>query len=90
MFFVLFITLCTFSQVALTSELESDTAIFVVGWYDVGKVALDGQPGVIEVEKGWRMGREINTVVFDPDRTNIDALEKALKQSGTYIRTVSD
>lgn len=30
---------------------------------------------------------EINRVVFDPAKTNVDRIEEILKESGTYIRT---
>ena len=30
---------------------------------------------------------EINRVVFDPAKTNVDHMEELLKESGTYIRT---
>lgn len=30
---------------------------------------------------------EINRVVFDPAKTNVDRMEELLKESGTYIRT---
>ena len=36
------------------------------------------------------MGSEINTVVFDPGKINIETMEKTLKQTGTYIDTVPD
>jgi len=55
----------------------------------VGKAALDGQPGVIKVTKGWKMRSEINTVTFDPEIIKVENMEKLLKETGTYISTVS-
>jgi len=33
---------------------------------------------------------EINTVVYDPAEISIKEMEKALKRSDTYIRTIGD
>ncbi len=77
------------SPMLLASDAGYSQVIFKVGWYDVGKAALDGQPGVIEVTKGWRSGSEVNTVTFDPEIIEIETMEKTLKKSGTYIGTVS-
>ena len=83
-------TIFSLTSMSLASEAGKAQVIFEVGWYDVGKTALEGQPGVVKVEKGWRMGSEINTVVFDPGKINIETMEKTLKQTGTYIDTVPD
>jgi len=32
--------------------------------------------------------REVNRVVYDPSKITLIELEKILKQSGTYVRTV--
>ena len=71
-----------------SSVLPLREATFVVGWYDIGKAALDGQPGVVNVEKGWLNMSEINRVVFNPAKTNVNRIEETLKESGTYIRTI--
>jgi hypothetical protein len=60
---------------------------FAVGCYDVGASALQGQPGVISVEKGWHGGREVDRVVFDPAKISVPAMEERLKGAGTYIGT---
>ena len=65
-------------------------ATFVVHWYDVGVDALEGRSGVLSVERGWRGSSEINRVVYDPEITDVQKMEKLLKKSGTYIKTVAD
>jgi hypothetical protein len=40
------------------------------------------------VKKGWHGSSEINTVVYDPRKTSVEQIEKLLKKSGTYIKTV--
>jgi hypothetical protein len=50
--------------------------------------ALEGQPGVVQVTKGWRGFKEVNRVVYDPRQTTVEHLENRLKQAGTYIKTV--
>ena len=63
-------------------------ATFIVGWYDVGVDALEGQEGIISVEKGWHGSNEINRVFFDPEKIDVQQIEKLLKKSGTYLRTL--
>ena len=65
-------------------------ATFAVRWYDVGVHALEGRTGVLSVERGWRGSSEINRVVYDPEKINLEHMEKLLKKSGTYIRTVEE
>jgi hypothetical protein len=62
--------------------------IFYVHWYDVGKAALDGLDGVKKVTRGWRWGREINTVTYDPEVITPEEMVAALKTAGTYAGTV--
>ena len=53
----------------------------------MGKAALEGLPGVKEVEKGFRGMREINTVHFDPGEITVEEMVKALTRAGTYSGT---
>jgi len=53
----------------------------------VGFAALDGQPGVLSVEKGWRRFKEVNRVVYDPAKITIEQMEKRLRDAGTYRAT---
>ena len=53
----------------------------------MGKAALEGRPGVIAVEKGFKGWREINTVVYDPDRISVEEMETILREAGTYRGT---
>lgn len=53
----------------------------------MGKAALDGLDGVKEVTRGWRLGREINTVTYDPAVITPDDMVAALKAAGTYAGT---
>ena len=42
------------------------------------------------MERGWRGSSEINTVVYDPEKIDVGQMEKLLKRSGTYIKTVEE
>jgi len=75
------------------AELKADNtvkAVFAVRCYDVGAAALEGQPGVLSIDKGWHGSNEVNRVVYDPGKVTLKQIEQRLKESGTYIRTVSD
>jgi hypothetical protein len=39
------------------------------------------------VERGFREGKEINTVYYDPARVSIPEMEAVLKRAGTYQGT---
>ena len=65
-------------------------ATFAVSWYDVGVAALDGRQGVVSVKKGWYGLSEVNHVAYDPEEITVEQLIGWLKESGTYIRTISD
>jgi hypothetical protein len=51
----------------------------------VGKTALEGLQGVIEVKRGFRGSREINAVVYDPRAITRDEMVSALKAASTYL-----
>jgi len=42
------------------------------------------------VVRGWHGSSEINRVVYDPEKTDVHKIEKLLKKSGTYIKTVAE
>jgi hypothetical protein len=50
----------------------------------VGKAALEGLNGIKNVTRGWRLGREINTVTYDPAIITTEEMVAALKAAGTY------
>ena len=54
----------------------------------MGKAALEGLQGIERIDKGFHDSREINTVWYDPAEIDIDVMEKALKDAGTYVDTV--
>ena len=66
---------------------ESATKTFYVGWYDVGKAALDGMQGIKHVSRGFKNFKEINTVTYDPSVVTVKEMESALKRAGTYRGT---
>lgn len=68
-------------------EIGGQEATFEVGCFDVGASALHGRLGVISVQKAWSGGREVDRVVFDPQKVNIPAMEEWLKDAGTYVGT---
>ena len=78
------LTLITGVVYSNAEKKEVSKAIFYVGWYDIGKAALDGLKGVISVEKGFHNSKEINTVFYDPSVITIKEMENALREAGTY------
>jgi len=42
------------------------------------------------IAKGWHGINEVNQVTYDPDKVNLQQIEQRLRESGTYIRTVSE
>jgi copper chaperone CopZ len=56
----------------------------------VGKAALEGLAGVLEVTSGFRNSREINTVTYEPDRISVNKMVEALKRAGTYRGIAGD
>lgn len=68
-------------------ETGGHEVTFVVGCFDVGASALQGRPGVISVQKAWSGGREVDRVVFDPQKVSVPAMEGWLKDAGTYVGT---
>lgn len=55
----------------------------------MGKAALDGLRGVKKVNKGWRGGKEINTVRYDPSEITVEEMVEALTRAGTYRGTAN-
>ncbi|MBU3936680.1 MAG: hypothetical protein KKD53_04040 [Proteobacteria bacterium] len=77
--------LATAAYTADRNEMKSVT--FTVACYDVGVSTLKGRPGIISVQKGWKEGREINRVTFDPQLVSVQSMEKWLQEAGTYLGT---
>ena len=55
----------------------------------MGKAALEGLPGVKNVEKGFRGAKEINTVTYDPAEIAVKKMVEALTRAGTYSGTAN-
>ena len=55
----------------------------------MGKAALEGLRGVKNVAKGFRGGREVNTVTFDPAEITVARMVEALTRAGTYHGTAN-
>jgi len=73
---------------AYTAEPDGKKNVtFAVACYDVGASTLQGQPGVISVQKGWLGGQEVNRVTFDPKQVSVEGMEAMLRRAGTYIGT---
>ena len=51
----------------------------------MGEEVLEGLKGVDVVNKGFQNFTETNIVWYDPALINIDEMEKALKDAGTYL-----
>jgi hypothetical protein len=84
---ILTIILIAFSATAEVPPGMAKTT-FVVHCYDVGVSALSGKPGVFSVEPGWSGAREVDRVVFNPQKVSVIQLEKWLKEADTYISTL--
>jgi len=69
-------------------ENRESKVVFAVHCYDDGAKALQGMPGVIRIEKGFRSFREIDTVYYDPTVITVEKMENTLKQAGTYRETI--
>lgn len=73
----------------------SDQATFVVACYDVGARALQGRPGIIQVEKGWQQDTaghyvEVNRVEYDPEQIKLEQLEELLQTARTWLATLPE
>ena len=53
----------------------------------MGEEVLEGLKGVDVVNKGFQNSTETNIVWYDPALINIDEMEKALEDAGTYLGT---
>jgi hypothetical protein len=56
----------------------------------MGAAALEGRPGVVSVEKGWRGTSEVNRVVYNPEEVTVAQMESWLRKVGAYVRTVRE
>lgn len=61
---------------------------FVVHCYDVGATALEGRPGVLKVERGWKGWHEVDRVIYDPRRIDEPQMRRWLEEADTYVRTL--
>lgn len=84
-FFLLSFALNGMANSGTLQQKTVSRIVFFVHWYDVGKTALEGLPGVLNVSRGFRGLREINTVTYDPDLISPERMIFLLKQAGTYI-----
>ena len=50
----------------------------------MGKAALEGLPGIKAVTRGFKDGREINTVTYDTKQISVAEMAEALKAAHTY------
>ena len=81
----LWIIVCgIWTPTVLADQEAMEQVVFYVAWYDVGKAALDGLPGVNKVTSGWHKFREINTVDYDPTIISVDEMVAVLKDAGTF------
>ncbi len=87
---IVVISLIVLSGQAASSGQENGESkvVFAVHCYDDGAKALQGMPGVLRIEKGFRSFREIDTVYYDPTVITVEKMENTLKQAGTYRETI--
>lgn len=81
------ILVCSSNVLSNAENPELSKVVFFVSWYDVGEEALEGLKGVETVNNGFHDFKETNTVWYDPALINIEEMEKALKDAGTYLGT---
>jgi len=82
---VLLLALSSVSGACAGERGALSSVTFTVACFDAGASALQGRPGVLSVQKGWQDGREVNRVVFDPQRVSVPSMEAWLKGAGTFI-----
>jgi len=82
---VLLLTLGSVSSAYAAESVDKSAVTFTVACFDVGASALLGRPGVLSVQKGWHDGKEVNRVVFDPQKVSVPSMEAWLKSAGTFI-----
>ncbi len=89
-FLIVVISLMVLSGQASSSgeKNRESKVVFAVHCYDDGAKALQGMPGVIRIEKGFRSFREIDTVYYDSTVITVEKMENTLKQAGTYRETI--
>ena len=84
-FAILLLALGSVSSACATEQDGEAAVTFTVGCFDVGASALRGRPGILSVQKGWHDGKEVNRVVFDPQKVSVPSMEAWLKSAGTFI-----
>jgi hypothetical protein len=72
------------------SPADGARATFTVHCCDVGAAALEGRPGIVSVKKGWQNSKEVNHVIYDPEKVSVQKIESWLKESGNYRGTVME
>jgi hypothetical protein len=85
MFALLLLALGGVSSAGAGESGAKSAVTFTVACFDVGAATLQGRPGVLSVQKGWQDGREVNRVVFDPQKVSVPSMEAWLKGAGTFI-----
>lgn len=69
----------------LSNSVSKDSIIvFQVAWYDVGKAALEGLPGVKNVINRFKGAKEVNIVTYDSSQISIEKMAMILKKVKTY------
>ena len=77
--------MCAGCTASFADNSNLATVTFYVGWYSIGKAALEGLNGIYKVENGFKNSREINTVIYDPKVISIQEMEDILKKANTYL-----
>lgn len=86
----LFVAVTITNQTSFAESNKKEAVTFAVGWFDIGKEALEGLEGIKKVEKGFYNSKEINTIYYDPSRISIKEMEDTLKKAGTYRGTLKE
>ena len=81
---MLLLALGSVASACATGHDGEAAVTFTVGCFDVEASALRGRPGILSVQKRWHDGKEVNRVVFDPQKVSVPSMGAWLKSAGTY------
>ena len=74
---------------ALTAD-RTDTALFAMHCFWSGEVCLGAIDGVVGTRTGWRSGREVVEVVYDPDKVSLKTVLAAGRRCADQVFVPKD
>ena len=67
------------------SSVKTDTALFAMHCFWTGEVCLGGIEGVVATRTGWRDGREVVEVRYDPNTVPLETLLRSARACGDRV-----